>query len=47
MKRNRFLAVMLGLTAAPAVFGVKNNIADLTMGKGFKINENSTCLDAG
>jgi quercetin dioxygenase-like cupin family protein len=38
MKRDRFLAVMLGLTAAPSVFGVKNDIADPIMGKGFKIN---------
>lgn len=38
MKRNQFLAVMLGLTAAPSVMGVKVNKEDLTTGKGFKIN---------
>jgi quercetin dioxygenase-like cupin family protein len=38
MKRNRFLAVMLGLTVAPYAIGVNNQREDLPMKKGFKIN---------
>jgi quercetin dioxygenase-like cupin family protein len=38
MKRNRFLATFLGLTAAPFVFGIQNQKEEIRLKKGFKIN---------
>jgi len=38
MKRNRFLATFLGLTAAPLLFGIQNQKGDNRLEKGFKIS---------
>jgi quercetin dioxygenase-like cupin family protein len=38
MKRNRFLATFLGLTAAPFVFGIQNQKEEMILEKGFKIS---------